>query len=271
MEITKENLLKVISYECNGDWDLMYKTIKSQKKYSQAQIDEFVFNSKASTLVIGNKSYPHCFENITYPPLVLYYYGNLDLLSNNYTRLSVVGSRDPSQYAIAQTKRLIGELTKNVSNICIVSGMARGIDAISQREAMKNERAVITVLGSGIDTIYPPESSDIYEYCKSGKGLILSEYPENIAPLKKNFVKRNRLISSLSNALFVPCCSERSGTSITIRFATEQNKDILCLPERIDEDQYLNNLIKDGAFLINSPDDFYQFLKIEKNNLIENE
>lgn len=270
MEVTKKELLQAVSCDANGDWENEFKIIKEKRKYTREQLNYYNNLCKAETLCIGDEKYPEAFMNINNPPFILYYYGNIDLLSNKFAKLSIVGSREPSEYAIKSTYALLSELVKSAVNICIVSGMAKGIDATAHRVAMENNRPTIAILGCGIDSVYPKENNDIYEYCKQGKGLILSEYPNTLAPFPNNFSKRNRLITALSHALFVPHAKEKSGTSISIKFATEQCKDILCLPARIYEDQMTNNLIKDGCYLVNKYEDFLPFLRICERDLPQN-
>ena len=103
------------------------------------------------------------------------------------------------------TEDILNDLHEKIDSLTIISGMAKGIDGIAMRTAIKNSDNVIAILGSGIDNPYPKENIDIYEYCKtSNKGLILSEYPLDTKPLKENFPIRNRLIAGLCDCVFVP-------------------------------------------------------------------
>lgn len=145
----------------------------------------------------------------------------------------------------------------------IVSGMAKGIDAIAHRCAMRNNKKTIAVLGSGLNNIYPEENSDIYNYCKEGKGLIISEYPLDAKPMAEHFQQRNRLISGCADCVFIGHGEKRSGTAITLKYAIAQGKDVLCIPSHLDEGQLTNEAIRDGAFLVTKVDDLKDFLKIK--------
>mgnify|MGYP000187174404 FL=1 len=144
--------------------------------------------------------------------------------------------------------------------------MAKGIDGIAMRTAIKNNDNVIAILGSGIDNPYPKENIDIYEYCKtSNKGLILSEYPLDTKPLKENFPIRNRLIAGLCDCVFVPEAKIKSGTSITIKYALDNGKEIFVAPNQLFSNSLNNLLLRDGANICISADDLLDSLTHSTN------
>lgn len=184
--------------------------IKYQGNYQDIQIalscgdvekDSSLLSISSATLAIGDEEYPQCFLQLIEPPLVLFCYGNKHLL-NRGNKIGVVGTRKPT---ILGKRAVDGPLAytfrhykEKGEQLILVNGMARGIDLLAARIAMKYDMPLIMYLGSGIDKIYPLEASDIYEYCKRGSGLILSEYPNLVEPKRSNFPFRNRLIAATS-------------------------------------------------------------------------
>jgi DNA processing protein len=131
---------------------------------------------------------------------------------------------------------------------------------------MSVKAPIISVIGSGIDNPYPSDNDGIYDYCKSGKGLVISEYPGKVSAKPENFLFRNRLLSSLSEVMFVAGGKNRSGTSSSVRLALEDNREILALPCDITGDDLTNSLISDGALSVLSASDLVNSLK-ERYNL----
>jgi len=146
-----------------------------------------------------------------------------------------------------------------------VSGMARGIDGISQIAALESGGSSLAVLGCGVDICYPRENRRLYEMLEQ-RGGILSEYPPGTQPIGSLFPPRNRIISGLSDLLVVVEAKEKSGTTITVDMALEQGKEVLVLPGRItDALSYgCNRLIKQGAGILVSVEDIFQVLGTTK-------
>ena len=135
--------------------------------------------------------------------------------------------------------------------------MARGVDRIAHKSAIAANGKTIAVLGTGIDYCYPKENRDIYEEMKKNH-LVLSEYPWLVAPQKRLFPFRNRIISGLSESLLISEARVKSGTMITAGYALEQGKNIYCVPGRFDDFQGCNELIKQGAKLITNIQDILE-------------
>lgn len=254
-----KDILIALSYYYKGDWESIYKHITNNKPIDEAIKVEAYKNTKSSVITILDADYPNVLSETYHPPFVLYYYGNLNLLNNDY-KLGVVGSRQVSSYGIEITNDIIKDLYEMSNKVVIVSGMAKGIDATAMRQAIKENGEVIAILGSGIDNPYPNECKDIYEYCKTQKGLVISEYPNMTKPLKEHFPFRNRLIASFSNSILIPEAKIKSGTSITIRYALERGLDINVVPHRVSFDNLNNKLIKDGALLCEDGKDVFESL-----------
>ena len=192
-----------------------------------------------------SRFYPEKLKNISCSPKELYCLGNLNLL--NCKSIAIIGSRNYSDYG----RRAAEEFAYNLASedICIVSGMARGIDSFAHEAALSAKGKTIAVLGSGLDIIYPKENKKLYEDIVRNNGLIISEYPLGMPPRKQNFPARNRIISGLSDGVLVIEARKNSGTNITVDFALEQGKDVFVIPGNIysKTSDGTNFLIKEGA------------------------
>jgi DNA processing protein len=145
-------------------------------------------------------------------------------------------------------------LSRDLSSrgICIVSGLARGIDTAAHRGAIAGGRRTIAVLGTGIDSIYPKENKKLVDEILASGGAVVSQFPLGTPPLKDNFPYRNRIISGLSLSVLIIEASERSGSLITARLAMEQNREVMAVPGNITSRNSFgtNYLIKSGAKLV---------------------
>lgn len=207
---------------------------------------------------LNSKFYPEKLRNISCPPKELFCLGNMDLL--NCKSIAVIGSRVYSSYGERAAKEFAFDLAKE--DICIVSGMARGIDSFAHEAALDANGKTIAILGSGLDVIYPRENKQLYESIIRNKGLIISEYPLGTKPCKQNFPARNRIISGLSDGVLVIEARKNSGTNITVDFALEQGKDVFVIPGNIysKTSDGTNFLIKEGAIPVTDYKDILNFI-----------
>ena len=214
---------------------------------------------------IEDTNYPEHLLQIKNPPKQLYVLGDETLL--NKQSIAIIGSRDCTQYGYEQAIYFAKELSKN--NICIVSGMAIGIDSAAHIGAKSEAGKTIAVLGSGFNHIFPEENEELfYEILEEG-GCIISEYEPNTEPNSKHFPIRNRIISGLSEGVLVAEAKSRSGSGITARLARNQNKKVYCIPSNVDSKNGVGTgrLIQEGAKLVLSPQDILIELGM---NVIEN-
>lgn len=246
------NIIIYLSIKYCGDWDKIYEAISKKEYCNNEEVERVLSSLTYKAVTILDDNYPSTLKNIYKPPFTIFYLGDLSLLESNI--ISVVGSRDPSIYAIKSTRKIISELKEK--NVVICSGLARGIDKIAHEEALKNNLKTIAVLPTGILFCYPKENYSIYEEI-SKKGLIISEYPSYDRVKKEKFGMRNRIIAGLADKLLVMSAREKSGTLISVKFALEFGKDIYCLPYHIEENSVCNKLIKDGAYLLSSGNDIF--------------
>jgi DNA processing protein len=208
-------------------------------------------------LSLGDSDYPQALLNINDPPLLLYVKGRRELL--NRTALAVVGSRN----ATPQGNNNAEEFAKTLSDagLCIISGMAHGIDAAAHRGALSGQGSSIAVVGTGLDKVYPSANRDL-AHALAKQGAIISEFPLGTPPLAANFPRRNRLISGMSIGCLVVEASLQSGSLITARLAMEQGRDVFAIPGSIHSPQSkgCHKLIKQGAKLAESAQDILEEL-----------
>lgn len=198
-----------------------------------------------------DEAYPPLLREIPYPPFLLYGAGEKESLLK--PAVAVVGTRRPTLYGRLMAEKLAAELASR--GIVIVSGLARGIDSFAHKAALR-QGETIAVLGSGLESIYPPENRGLFREIKS-KGAVVSEYPPAEPPLAHHFPWRNRLISGLSFGVVVVEASSKSGSLITANLALEQNREVMAVPGKAGSElsQGTNRLIKSGAKLVEGWED----------------
>lgn len=206
---------------------------------------------KFPVLSILDSNYPLELKEIYNPPVLLFYQGNIELLSK--PKLAVVGARQASQIGCQSVKKIIKE-TNN--QFVIVSGLARGIDTAAHVSALKNGGSSIAVIGSGLDVYYPTENKKLQEYM-SYNHLVLSEYFTGEQPLKFHFPERNRIIAGLCQGIVVAEAKMRSGSLITCERALEEGREVFAIPGNIIDGKSdgCHNLIQEGAKCIISGKD----------------
>ena len=193
-------------------------------------------------------------------PPILFVRGNLEVFQ--MPSVAVVGSRRATNYGLACAYRLSRELSSQ--NICIVSGLARGVDGVSHRGALSIGGSTIAVMGAGFANLYPREHQKLaFEILDSG-GSWLSEYPPFEPPLPFHFPQRNRLISGLSLGTLVIEAKKKSGSLITALCGLDQGRDVFVVPGPIDSDSFQggHELIQNGAKLVSSVKDILEELPI---------
>ncbi|MEK4010875.1 DNA-processing protein DprA [Peribacillus sp. FSL M8-0224] len=214
-------------------------SIEKLKKYEDSQIH---------CLTIFDDEYPFLLKQIFDPPWVLYFKGDKKLLTRKNT-LGVVGTRKPTSYGLEALKTILLPLVKK--KFVIISGMAAGIDAESHKITLREGGDTIGVLGGGLKQIYPKSNFTLAEEIMN-KGLLISETPPEVKAEPWMFPLRNRIISGLSQGVFVVEAKERSGSLITAQAALEHGREVFALPGNVTspESQGTNQLIYDGAKLV---------------------
>lgn len=195
-------------------------------------------------LSLFDEQYPHLLKEIFEPPLILYCLGEVEVLRE--PSIALVGSRRCSIYGQQVSRKLAREIA--AAGLVIVSGLARGIDSQGHLGALDAGGPTVTVLGSGVDVVYPRENRGLYRRIRQG-GCIVSEFPCGSFPAPQNFPVRNRIISGLCYGTLITEASEFSGSLITARLALEQNRELWAVPGNITSPGSYgpNYLIKQGA------------------------
>lgn len=210
-------------------------------------------------ITLGERQYPNLLKEIYSPPQKIFCKGNLSILRK--TCICIVGTRRSSEYGAYIVEKIVEDLS--VLDIAIVSGLAKGIDTLAHKAALKNNISTIAVLGSGIDNIYPRENRLLAQEI-SENNLIISEYESYAPPLKHQFPMRNRIISGLSVATIVVEAPEKSGALITAQFALEQGREVFVVPGDIDRENSkgtLRLLQNSSAYPISSGKEVIDLLK----------
>lgn len=213
-------------------------------------------------LFSDDEQYPVLLKSIDDPPYLLYCMGNAAVL--NRLSVAVVGTRHPSVYGSDMARSIAGALAE--AKVCVVSGMAIGIDASAHMAALRQNGATAAVLGSGLNTPYPPDNVGLYHEILNTGNVVLSEYPPDARPHSFHFPHRNRIISGLCQGIVFVEGRIKSGGMITVRTALDQGRDVFAVPGNIG--QYYaegpNTIIREGAVMITSVDDILQELGLEK-------
>ncbi len=206
---------------------------------------------------ISHPDFPPLLLETPHPPAVLHVLGETRLTT---AAVAIVGTRNPTDYGCAVARQLGRALA--VRGFCVVSGMARGIDAAAHQGALEAGGRTLAVLGCGVDVAYPHENSNLYMRIQQ-QGAVFSEFPMGSPPDKGWFPRRNRLISGLSLGVVLVEAPARSGALITARYAREQNREVFAVPGdvRTHKSAGCHQLIRDGAILVEGVEDVVEELQ----------
>ena len=207
---------------------------------------EAVLKHQYKIVTLTDPRYPPLLSEIPDPPPILTYLGHLD---NQSPCLSIVGSRKATVYGLNTAKDLSSRLSR--TGFQIVSGLARGIDAMAHKGALNANKKTIAVLGSGLNKIYPRENKRLFDAIAS-TGTVFSEFKIDSDPIAANFPVRNRIIAGLSCGTLVVEAAKKSGSLITARLAGEYNREVFAVPGSIasSRSQGTHSLLKQGAKLV---------------------
>ena len=229
----RERLIRLaIMY--NGDYFRIKEALKRQQDPEQVPLQQ--------AITITDEDYPAELLELKYPPFVLFWQGNKELLKRR--KVTIVGSREACDYGLKMTARIAKKLSEKY---VIVSGMAKGIDAAAHWNGCES----IGVLGNGLDVFYPRCNDKLYK--RMGKyGLLITEYPAGCRPDRKHFPFRNRIMAALGEKLVVTQTALKSGTMHTVDQGLELGREIYVVPYRRDDPHGIgcNRLIRQGANII---------------------
>lgn len=244
--------------------DLVKNFIKWRESFNLSEAIEELVNEDIKIITWHDKEYPKLLLEINAPPPILYYRGDINILSrlNNY--LAIVGAREHSAYSNKIISELISALIEK--EITIVSGLAHGVDTLAHQETLLHKGKTIAVLGCGLNKniIYPYSNRALANMIIKNNGLLLSEFPPKTGPLKQNFPQRNRIIAGLCQATLVVESKAKSGSLITAYQALDQNREVLAVPGNIFSEfsQGPNSLIQKGARTILNSNDILEVFKL---------
>jgi DNA processing protein len=212
-------------------------------------------------VTLADPEYPKALLQIADPPPFLYAKGKLSLL--NQTSIAIVGSRNASVQGEKNAEAFAADLC--TYGLCIVSGLALGIDGAAHRGALRVNGATIAVVGTGLDIVYPAKHRDLAHQIVQ-HGLIVSEFDLGTPSKPQNFPKRNRIISGLSLGCLVVEANLQSGSQITARLATEQGREVFAIPGSIHSpmSKGCHQLIKQGAKLVDCLQDIVEELNLRQ-------
>lgn len=226
------------------------------------KILSYVTNNDIRVIPFDSQFYPKMLKEIANPPAVLYVKGDLESCNLNKT-VAVVGSRKASFNGKESLKLIMKDLAN--TDICIVSGLASGIDTTAHYSAIENNIKTIGIIASGFDYTYPESNRELYKILENGAGAIITEYYPTIEPLKFHFPERNRIVTGLSYGTLVVEAALKSGALISANLTLEQNRELMCVPGLITNPNTkgIFNLLKNGATLVTEGIDILNALNWE--------
>ena len=247
-----------------------YKDKLCQKNLEKASaIYDYCCAKGIEVLTFVDKRYPERLRLIPDPPIVLYCKGRVPAFNENLC-IGIVGTRKMSSYGRDGAYKFSYELSS--LGVCVVSGLALGVDATAACGAIEGGAPTIQVLGCGVDVVYPKTHARLREKVIE-QGVLISEYPPLEMPQKYYFPQRNRIISGISQGVFVAECRKESGAMITASVAFSQGKDIFAYPGKVGEPtaEGPNELLRKGAYAVLTTEDIISHYKMYFNEYNEKE
>jgi DNA processing protein len=241
----------------NKELDFLSQKRKSSlfKYHSEMYIDDLFGRcqkNEVRPITRLDNEYPTLLSEVAVPPPTLYIKGKIENLTKK--SIAIVGTRKCNRKALDFTENLAEELA--LSGVAVISGMARGIDTASHKGALRGKGKTFAVLGCGADIIYPSENENLY-YDIQKDGAVISEYTPGMQPIATNFPPRNRIISGLSKATLIVESLFKGGANITMKYATDQGRDIMAVPGAPYENksELPNFIIKNGGIVVRDAKD----------------
>ena len=212
----------------------------------------------ADIVTLESGDYPELLREIHSPPLVLYVLGRLD--ARDRTAVAIVGSRRATAYGLTCAKKFGFQLAH--AGVTVISGLARGIDTAAHEAALAAKGRTVSVIGSGLGKLYPPENQALADRIASSGGAVVTEFPVDYNPDKQSFPLRNRIVAGWGQGVLVVEAPKRSGALITANQALESGRNIYAVPGAIDRpsSQGCNALIQSGAKLVTDAGDVLEDL-----------
>lgn len=231
------------------------KIVNNRNKIKPDQELNKLLNLNVRVIFYDDELYPENLRNIFNPPAMLYLRGILK--PEDYKSIAIVGARKATPYGAMMAEKIAGDLANN--GVCVVSGMARGIDTAAHKGCLNKNGRTIAVLGCGVDVVYPQENKKLMSGIMA-TGAVISEFPLGTMPLPIYFPIRNRIISGLSLGTVVVEAAEKSGSLITADQALEQGREVFAVPGNITSNfsKGPHKLIKQGAKIVENVQDILE-------------
>ncbi len=236
------------------------KNFLNEKKNVNPQECMDYINKRGITFIHPEDDrYPYLLRQIDNPPTGLFILGDLQSCNLEKT-IAVVGSRRASENGKTALKNILSDFRN--TDICIVSGLAEGIDTIAHTTAVENNIKTIAIIGGGFDKLYPKSNKELFKKIINGSGAVLTEYWPDTDAISWHFPVRNRLVSGISKGVLVAEAAIKSGAMITARLALEQNKELMCMPGLISNPntEGIYKLLKEGAGLVTKSQDILDYM-----------
>ena len=227
----------------------------------EARLLDGLTKKKMALVLREDAQYPPLLRQIAHPPHLLYVYGETDLTDR--FPVAVVGTRRASAYGLTHTREIAAELAQ--TGVCVVSGLALGIDAAAHTGALDGGGRTVAVLGSALDKPYPQENEPLMRRILESSGSVVSEYAPGTPPSRYSFLQRNRIIAGMCLGTLVTEGPRRSGALNTATRTLENGREVFALPGNVDSPgaQLPNMLISEGARLVTGAADILSALVIE--------
>ncbi|MBK8472382.1 MAG: DNA-protecting protein DprA [Sphingobacteriales bacterium] len=193
----------------------------------------FIEKNGIQALLFADKNYPQRLKPLHDSPIVLFYKGMANL--NMPRSIAIIGTRNATEYGKEICDQLVSEIAQLDPSICVVSGLAYGIDGLAHRACLKHKQPTIGVLAHGLDRIYPPAHRDLAQKMSEQGGGILTELMTGTLPERENFPQRNRIVAGLSDAVVVVQTGQKGGSLITVEYAHSYNRLVFAFPGKIND------------------------------------
>lgn len=288
-----KNIFEKVSaiYGINATFRELFSVINQELSTTKLRFEDFLNNIEEAKGVINlcvekeinivnytENLYPRNLLELKTPPVILYYIGNIKRLTD-YPSVTVIGTREPTDYGIKATEKFVSLFVEN--NFNIVSGLAEGIDGVAHQATLESQGITFAVLAHGLNTpIYPKSNKNLADNIIKNNGAIISEYMPNARPFKGTFVERDRIQAALGNGIIVIEAKLNSGTMQTVKAGKTLSKDIgVFNPSQIEHknnDFFLGNkkIIEEGGQPICSNESLQNYIEkliaIHKESLNQN-
>lgn len=253
MDAKQRDVLLALALKYDGDWMKIWHCIEKRDYISNQEVEE-AKKLNLDYITLLDEQYPNVLKNIHNPPFILFYKGDISILDRKY--ISVVGTREPSEYGLFMTEKIVKGLCDN--GYGVVSGLAIGVDAKAHQVCLDNDMPTIAVLGNGLNKYYLKSNEKLFNDIINYGGLILTEYPPNVEATPDKFCFRNRIVASLGSGVLVTEAHPKSGTMITVKDALFIGKDVYVVPHNCTSNTIGNRWIKEGAILVENAEDIIE-------------